>query len=135
MRSFQAGGEWHYQLWREFVVLCGSRSFDPDLCTEVAAAFVSQIDAYATLAERLADEPWDEDLRVQVTAHLQDWPPDDRSRQFLLRQPPEIARIVLENWAPNDPWMNRHDNFAAYYTRLINRTKGGSRGRNPPGSL
>ena len=33
-------------------------------------------------------------------------------------------RRVLANWNPSDPYLDRHDDFAAYYTSMINRMRG-----------
>ena len=124
MRDFQRGGDWHSTFWHDFVRRCGGNTFDPDRCQEVAHAFVSQIDAYSAVANQLDTEQWGTELHGRVREHLRNWAPDARSRQYLYGQPAEVARMVLVHWNPSDPAMTRHDNFAAYYTGMINRMRG-----------
>ena len=121
IRKYQRGGQWHSRLWHGFVEYCGQSYNDPDRCPEVAAAFVSLIEKYWDLADRLEREPGGGELRERVAAHVHSWPPDDASRSYLLGQPALVARQVLAGWNPRDKDMAEHDDFAAYYTHMINR--------------
>ena len=40
-----------------------------------------------------------------------------------MAQPARIVRRVLAQWGPADPDMLEHDNFASYYTYMINHAR------------
>ena len=94
----------------------------PSRCPSVSRS-TKNLHDYAAIAGRLENDCWGEELIAQVRSHFRTWVPDWEAKQFLWKQPPEIARLVLANWDPSDPNGAWHTDFSAYYVSLINRMK------------